>query len=126
MAKAVDKKLQDFVGLLHRPLPAPVHERRPSRLVTPIAAVLTLAGLGTALWFPWSGLGSSFKTPPGDTMASVLPAAQQSGSPNDNAHPRISRPFDSAWPGLSRPSPSSLSTEEHVDAQDKPAHDDGG
>jgi len=126
MAKAIDKKLQDFVGLLHRQAPPPVHERRPWRLVTPIAAVLMLAGLGTALWLPWPGLGNYYKTPLGNTMASVSPAAQQSGSPDDNAHSRISRPFDSSWPGLSRPSTSSLATEEHVDARDKPAHDNGG
>src|SRR5256885_2682860 len=126
MAKAIDKKLQDFVGLLHRPAPPPVHERRPWRLVTPTAAVLMLAGLGTALWFPWSGLGNYYKTPLGDTMASVSPAAQQSGSPDDNAHSRISRPFDSSWPGLSLPSTSPLATEEHVDARSKSAHDNGG
>jgi uncharacterized protein len=126
MAKAIDKKLQDFVGLLHRPLPPMVHKRRPWRLVTPIAAVLMLAGLGAALWFPWLGLGSYFKTLPGNTMASVSPAAQQSGSPNDDAHPRTSRPYESSWPGLSLPSTSSLATEEHVDARDKPTHDDRG
>lgn len=74
-AGGMDRELHDFVRLLHRRPPAPARERRLLRVAVALAAGLMVAGLGTLLWFPWPGLGSFFRTPALQALASVSPAA---------------------------------------------------
>jgi hypothetical protein len=73
----MDRKLQDFVELLHR-RPTPPRRRRPRGVVIAAAAAAVLAAAaGSAaalLWFPWPGLGSYFKAPAVEAVASVSPA----------------------------------------------------
>jgi uncharacterized protein len=71
--KAIDKKLQDFVGLLHRPLPPTRPRQRPRRVAISVTAGLIVAGVGTLLWFPWPGLSSLFNVPARQALALVSP-----------------------------------------------------
>ena len=73
----MDRELQDFVALLHRrPPEAPPKRRwRPRGVPIAIAAMLTVGSAAALLWFPSSGLGSYFKTPAVEAVASIPPAA---------------------------------------------------
>ena len=73
----MDRELQDFVALLHRrPSEAPLKRRwRPLGVPIAIAAVLTVGSAAALQWFPSSGLGSYFKTPAVEAVASIPPAA---------------------------------------------------
>ncbi len=73
-ARPVDRRLREFVALLHRRKPPRRRARiRWRALAMPVAVVLVLSGLGALLWFPWPGLGSYFTSSGLAAMASVSP-----------------------------------------------------
>ena len=74
-ARTVDRKLHEFVALLHRPPPPPAPRQWLRREATYAAAILVAGAVGTFLWFPWPGLGSFFQAPASEARASVSPVA---------------------------------------------------